>query len=309
MDLLCGLFDKTKQAYYGHGDFTQRKMAEEAFVLEFVKSIRKEDPGLGGEKLWKIYRKRFGPNFDYRVGRDKMERIISKYGLTVRKPRRKPRTTDSRHGLHTFANLVKDIIPLEPNRIWVSDITYIPIWIDMDEGIYRFCYLCLVTDAYSKEIIGWSVGKSLETTYALEALKMAMTHLDGEEAIDLIHHSDRGVQYASYTYVNLLHKAGIRISMTESGDPKDNAIAERVNGIIKNELLKDIAFRSIEEVNIAVAKAVDFYNNERPHMSLDWLTPSEASRMNGTIKKRWCSFREQYLNNLQVKVRATNFAG
>lgn len=101
----------------------------------------------------------------------------------------------------------------------------------------------------------------------------------------------------------------MQISMTESGDPKDNAIAERVNGIIKNELLKDLVFHSIEEVTAAVEKAVDFYNNERPHMSLDWLTPSEAAKMTGPIEKKWCSYREKYLQNLQVQEGATTFAG
>ena len=146
----------------------QRKLAEEAFVLKFIKDIRKKDPGLGGEKLWKVYQRTFGPNFEYMVGRDKMEAIVSKYGLTVRKPRRKPRTTDSSHGLPVFKNLVKDLIPLKAQRIWVSDITYIPIWINMEENSYRFCYLSLITDAYSKEIVGWCVGETLETEYAMK---------------------------------------------------------------------------------------------------------------------------------------------
>jgi len=238
-----------------------------------------------------------------------MESIVSKYGLTVRKARKKPKTTDSTHGLPTYPNLVKNLIPQCPNRIWVSDITYIPIWISLANGTYYFCYLSLVTDAYTKEIIGWSVGESLETSYPLQALQMAMTRIEGLDKIELIHHSDRGVQYASNAYVELLKSHGILISMTECGDPKDNAIAERVNGIIKNELLKDYAFRSIEEVKEAVAKAVDFYNNERPHMSLDWLTPSEAAKMTGPLKKRWCSYRELYLQGLQEKEDACIFAG
>ena len=112
---------------------------------------------------------------------------------------------------------------------------------------------------------------------------------------DIIHHSDRGVQYASFAYTDILKSRGIRISMTECGDPKDNAVAERVNGIIKNELLKDMAFHSIEEVKAAVADAIDFYNHERPHMSLDWKTPAEAALCSGELKKKWVSHREKFL--------------
>lgn len=310
MDRLCRLFDRTKQAHYEHSDFTQRKLAEEAFVLQFVKSVRKQDPGIGGEKLWKIYQNKFGSHSEYKVGRDKIESIIAKYGLTVRKPRRKPKTTDSKHGLPLYPNLVKNLIPVCPNRIWVSDITYIPIWTVQDDGEdYHFCYLSLITDAYTKEIVGWCVGESLGTAYPIEALNMALKRIGGYETHELIHHSDRGVQYASRDYIGLLKSSKIQISMTESGDPKDNAIAERVNGIIKNELLKDIIFHSIGQVREAVERAIDFYNNERPHMSLDWLTPSEAAKLTGPIAKKWCSYREMYLQDLQIKEGATTFAG
>ena len=309
MERICRLFDRSKQAYYEHSDFVQRKLAEEAFVLKFIKDIRKKDPGLGGEKLWKVYQRTFGPNFEYMVGRDKMEAIVSKYGLTVRKPRRKPRTTDSGHGLPVFRNLIKDLIPLKAQRIWVSDITYIPIWISTKENSYRFCYLSLITDAYSKEIVGWCVGETLGTEYAMKALDMALSRIEGQSCRDLIHHSDRGVQYASCAYVEKLLSRDIQISMTESGDPKDNAVAERINGVIKNELLKDIAFFSIEEVRTTVEKVIDFYNNERPHMSLDWLTPSEAAKMEGPIEKKWHSYRETYLKNLHIQEGASIFAG
>ena len=177
----------------------------------------------------------------------------------------------------------------------------------MEENSYRFCYLSLITDAYSKEIVGWCVGETLETENAMKALDMALSRIEGQSCKDLIHHSDRGVQYASFAYVEKLLSRDIQISMTESGDPKDNAVAERINGIIKNELLKDIAFFSIEEVRTTVEKAIDFYNNERPHMSLDWLTPSEAAKMEGPIEKKWhtatekptsktCTFRKEPLS-------------
>ena len=149
-----------------------------------------------------------------------------------------------------------------------------------------------MTDCYSREIVGYSVGESLETRYPLEALEMALRRYEGDDLSRLIHHSDRGLQYASFAYTDLLKKHGVRISMTERGNPKDNAIAERVNGTIKNELLRGKSFQSVSEAREAVAKAVDFYNNMRPHWSIDGMTPVQASKCDGEISKRWTSYRD-----------------
>ncbi len=133
----------------------------------------------------------------------------------------------------------------------------------------------MILDAYTEEIKGWSVGDTLSTVYLLAALDMALAGLDSKSGgRTLTHHSDRGVQYASREYVGALRKAGIAISMTENGNPKDNAQTERINGTIKNELLKEMSFGSIGEVRDAVESAVRFYNNERPHMSINMLTPA-----------------------------------
>ena len=263
------------------------KAAQESFAIEYVKRIRSKAPGIGGLKLWYMYRRDFDGNNP--VGRDRFANIIDRYGLKVRKKFRKPKTTDSSHGLPTYPNIVKDLIPTRANQLWVSDITYITVW--LDEYHYAFCYLSLILDAYTEEIVGWSVGPTLETAYPVEALKMALKRIDGMKEINLTHHSDRGCQYASYEYVRLLEKQHIKISMTESGDPKDNAQAERINNTMKNELLKDIRFVCIEDVKSAVSCAVDFYNNERPHMSIDMMTPAEAALHEGEIAKRWRSYR------------------
>lgn len=269
-----------------------RKAAQEAFAIEFVHEVRKVDPMIGGKKLWRMYRKKVtGPD---RMGRDRFEAMIARHSLNVRIRIRKPRTTDSRHGLPVFPNLVFSFIPTAVNQLWVSDITYIPVWID--DTRYTFCYLSLIMDAYSHEIIGWSVGDTLEARYPEEALATALKRLDGmdPEAIKaLIHHSDRGVQYASRSYVGTLTSRNIRISMTESGNPKDNAMAERINSTVKNELLKGMRFTSLTEVRDAMRVAVEFYNTRRPHMSLDWMTPKEAAECNGEIRKWWRSYREE----------------
>lgn len=277
-------------------------MAREAFALEYIKEVRAKDPGMGGDKIWHMYRRDFKGNDP--IGRDWFADIINKHNLKVRLKVRKPRTTDSSHGLPTYPNLVKDFIQTGPNQLWVSDITYIIIWVGAIH--YIFCYLSLILDAYTEEIIGWSVGPTLETTYPLEALKMALKRIDGKTDIHLIHHSDRGCQYASSEYIKLLNDNHILISMTESGDPKDNAQAERINNTMKNELLKGMRFTNIDEVIAAVARAVDFYNNERPHMSIDMMTPAMAAFCEGEIKKRWVSLRERAIREKQALVIPEN---
>jgi len=305
MSLLCRLFGKSWQAYYQHRDTLEKQLLTEEMVLQFIHEIRKYDPGIGGSKLHDMYLKRFGSNYEYMVGRDKMEAIIADNNLYVRKPRRKPRTTDSTHGLPTYPNLIKDMLITRKNQVWVTDITYIPVWISDDE--YTFCYLSMISDYYTKEIIGWYVGETLEAWHSVECLLQAVETLAGEEPVNLIHHSDRGIQYISAAYTSVLYEAGIRISMTESGDPKDNAVAERLNNTIKNEMFKDIKFHSIDEVRKAMVKAVDFFNNERPHMSLDNMTPRQATSFTGKIKKKWTSYREKYLYNLEMQEGVTNF--
>lgn len=290
---LCVLFGVTRQAYYKHDDDAMhQKLAQEEIVVQYVKEVRRKDPGLGGIKLWYMYRRAFGGSCP--VGRDRFFQIVSDNDLKVRKRVRKPRTTDSTHGLPLFPNLVREYIPDAPNRLWVSDITYITLW--LDEDTYVFCYLSMILDAYTEEIIGWSVGDTLATAYPLAALRMALKRIEGTD-VCLIHHSDRGCQYASREYVSQLENHGIRVSMTENGDPRENAQAERINNTVKNELLKDMVFHSIDEVVEALAPAIRFYNNERPHMSIDMMTPAQAASCTGEIGKRWKSYRLLAIKN------------
>lgn len=292
----------SKQAYYKYDEnAVLHKMAQEEFVIQYVRSVREKDPGIGGVKLWFMYCKAFAGSSP--VGRDRFTGMINKYDMKLRKRIRKPRTTDSRHGFPTCPNLIKNCIPDSPNLLWVSDITYIAIWIDTNT--YVFCYLSMILDSYTEEIIGWDVGSTLETEYPLNALKMALKRIDRKDNRCLIHHSDRGCQYASNEYVALLKARSIRISMTESGDPKDNAQAERINNTMKNELLKGKVFHSIKEVKNAVAAAVEFYNSERPHMSIDMMTPVEAANHNGEIAKKWTSYRQQAIKNQRNNQKET----
>ena len=297
MDKLCVLSGATKQAYYKRDkELAMRQRALESFALEFIHGVRENASRLGGRKLWIKYKDKMKGN--QILGRDRFMNLIDRYGLKIRRKVRKPKTTDSTHGLPVFPNLVYAFIPQRINELWVSDITYIPVWVSDRE--YTFCYLSLITDAYSHEIIGWEVGASLEARYTSQALEMALKRLEGLDKKSVekpIHHSDRGVQYASVEYVDILKENSIRISMTENGNPKDNAIAERINRTIKDEFLKDIRFRSIREVRDAIAKAVEFYNNERPHMSIDMMTPAQAAKCNGELKKWWKSYRDKAIKN------------
>lgn len=220
------------------------------------------------------------------LGRDAFLAVLKEYNLMLRKHRKGPRTTNSNHDLPVYPDLIKSLLVTHPNQVWVSDITYVRT----DEG---FSYLSIVTDTYTHEVVGWFVSSTLEAVYTLEALKMACKPLEGTN-INLIHHSDRGCQYASILYTSYLKGLGIQISMTQGGDPKDNAVAERINGILKTEFLNHHRFDGITQVHEKVKRAVDFYNNHRPHRSLDMMTPAQAKEKTGGIKKRWKSYKDSY---------------
>ena len=223
----------TRQAFYKQdNDLLFRRLALEQFVVQYILEIRKKDPMMGMDKLWRMYRNRFSD--EYRIGRDAFRCIMHERGLNIKNVRRAPRTTDSRHNLPTYPNLVKSVIPTRPNQIWVSDITYIAIEDPTARLGYRFCSLTIVMDAYSKRILGWCVAPTLEAAYSIEALKMAISTLPEGFDETLIHHSDRGTQYASSDYINVLSGSHITPSMTENGNPKDNAMAERINNTMKN---------------------------------------------------------------------------
>ena len=176
--------------------------------------------------------------------------------------------------------VIRDIVPSRPNEIWVSDITYV----ETGEGV---CYLSLITDAYSHMIVGWALGPTLETVYPLEALRMALATIDDETAAMLIHHSDRGCQYCSQTYVQELKRHRVSISMTQSGDPLENAVAERANGILKTEWLYKMTIPTIEVCRQELKRIILLYNTRRPHMSIGMQTPVVAHAQTGEQKRCW----------------------
>lgn len=300
---MCGILGVSKQAYYKHHNIASSRLAKRAFVVEFIKSVRQKDPKIGGNKLWMMYKQTFGKQL--RVGCNQFYDIIDEFRLKVRRIRHRVKTTDSKHDFPLYPNLTKDLIPNRPGQLVVSDITYIPMSGSNQKGRKDFCYLSLITDYYTKEIVGYCVAPTLETVYSVMALKMMLKRYRGMDLIQLIHHSDRGCQYAGYAYTHLLKQHGIAISMTENDNPKDNAVAERINNTIKNELLYGIEMADIKSVRLAVRLAVEFYNTERPRLSLDGLTPREAAERTGPLRKRWKSYREQAIKAKEEENKLT----
>lgn len=215
------------------------------------------------------------------IGRDKLFDLLAEYRLLVRRrKRRRVSTTDSNHPFRKYPNLVRELQVLRPNHLWVSDITYI----SLRDG---FCYLSLVTDAYSRKIVGYCLHPTLKKEGPLQALAMALATLPQKLEAPLIHHSDRGLQYCCADYITLLESNSIGISMTEKGDPYENAIAERVNGILKEEFGLYNDFENVQQANDTTQVAIGSYNQYRPHSSCDYLTPEQAHQKEGLLKTKW----------------------
>ena len=278
VDAICALFGKTRQAYYQRLGYQYQEAAEESIILDLIAELRKDMGRMGGRKLWH----EINEAHPKMISRDKLFDILDKYHLKVHRRKRTVRTTWSESWLHRFPNLVKDLILTAANQVWVSDITYI----ETETG---FVYLHLVTDAYSKKIMGWGLRPSLHADATISALQMAIRNA-GCDLKGLIHHSDRGCQYCCEKYVKLLQNNGIEISMTQDGDPRDNAIAERLNGILKTEWLYDDHFIGFDDAYRRVAEVINLYNNKRPHLSLNYKTPAEAHLETGEQKRVWKNY-------------------
>lgn len=256
-----------------------------AIVLKLVKEIREDLPRAGVPKLHFMLQSKLAAH-GIKMGRDALYQLLGEHGYLLRYRRRKPYTTNSNHPYKKYPNLIRDIKYLtHPGQLWVSDITYLRL-------LDRFCYLSIITDAYSHKIIGYCLHPTLHSDGPVNALIQAVQSKRGKS---LIHHSDRGSQYCCTEYVSVLEHYHIRISMTEQGDPYENAIAERVNGILKEEFLLNKSFTSFAEAEAAAKNAVEKYNHIRPHDSCDKLTPVQAHDRNGFLHKRWKTKAENEL--------------
>jgi putative transposase len=277
--VLCRLFGKTRHAFYDRDWREECDSINSAIVLELVREVRKDQSKLGTDKVYLLIKEKLSAH-RIKLGRDGLHDLLYEHRLTIRRRRRRAITTDSKHNLRKYPNLIRILIVTVPEQLWVCDITYITLRAG-------FCYLSLITDGYSRKIVGFCLNARLDTQGCVNALQMAIS---GRVSITrLIHHSDRGLQYCSRQYVEILVRANILISMTEKSDPYENAIAERVNGILKTELGLGETFNSVEEARSAVEVSVRIYNEKRPHASCDYLTPSQAHLKTGVLPKRWKS--------------------
>jgi len=276
---LCLLPGYTRQAFYGYQKHLQQEVFQSELVVQEVLRHRQTQPRTGTRKLL-IMLQEFVKLHQINIGRDGLFSLLREHDLLIRKRKRKAVTTFSKHWLKKYPNLIKGFVPLAPNLLLVSDITYIVV----ADG---FAYLSLVTDAYSHKIGGFYLSRTLEAKGSVIALKMSIKNC--ADTSNLIHHSDRGVQYCCADYVNILEKKTIKISMTENGDPLENAIAERVNGILKEELL-EVKYDSFEDAQKSVARSIAIYNSLRLHSSCDMLTPMQAHEKEGELKKHWKNY-------------------
>ena len=299
MDKLCEWFGISRQAYYQHEWHRSEEVFQQGLILAEIRTIRQRHHRIGVRKLQEVLRP-FMQEHGIQMGRDALFDLLSIHGLLVRTRKRHIRTTCSSHWLKKYPNLIIDFTPSKPNQLWVSDITYWKIG-----GIWF--YITLITDACSRKIVGYHLSENLHAEQTVKALKMALLDLNKQPQSfeQLIHHSDRGVQYCSSSYVNQLKKKNIQISMTQSGDPLENALAERVNGIIKNEYLLNYQCNNIKDAKKQLAIAVSLYNKERPHSSIGNLTPEFVHNQyhqieNEKIKRLW----KNYYNKRAIFVNA-----
>lgn len=289
---LCRLLGVTRQAFYQHYWHQASVTTEQELVLKEIKEIRKNHRNMGTRKLYELIQP-FLLDHQIKIGRDALFDLLSANNMLVRKKRKRIYTTNSFHWLKKYPNLVKDFKPLSSNQLWVSDITYWKI-------INDYMYISFITDAYSHKIVGYSVSETLEAVGPIQALKMALS-AHGHSLNNLYHHSDRGIQYCCQEYVSLLKDHGIKISMTETGDPLHNAVAERVNGIIKNEYLCNYAPSNFIEAKKALDHSVLLYNAERPHMSIGNLTPDHIHYNPVKTNRLWKNYHRKDYNGTYDK--------
>jgi len=231
-------------------------------VIEEVKHIRETQPKVGGRKLLLDLQE-----LGFQLGRDRLFDILRRNDRLVKKRKRVPCSTNSQHWFHKYTNLIKGMVLTGPNQVFVSDITYVRL----QEG---FCYLSLITDAWSRKIVGWDISSSLCASGPIRALKMALKNVPHPEG--LIHHSDRGIQYCCQDYVRILNDHHVLISMTEDNHCSENALAERVNGILKDEFLLNQTLPSFKVAKELTRESIYTYNNYRRHMSLNYQIPAKV---------------------------------
>ncbi|WP_243900449.1 IS3 family transposase [Hymenobacter defluvii] len=279
---ISGVLGFSRQAYYQHQTRQWSSQEREQYILDQVAQLRQEHGRMGGRKLYHLLEQGLREQ-GIKMGRDALFSLLAAHNLLIRKRRRKALTTFSRHRFRKYPNLIRELTLLRPNQVWVADITY---WFTQAGCLY----ISLLTDAYSRRIMGFAVAETLATVHTRRALEMALRQISKRAGRNLIHHSDRGIQYCSQEYQETLAPFHIQVSMTENSDPLENAIAERVNGILKQEYLSQQPVHTLLEAEQHVEQAVFLYNYKRPHLSCDMQSPNEAHGSWGPLERRWKNY-------------------
>jgi transposase InsO family protein len=298
---LTELLGYSKQAYYKKIKTKEKQDIQESLVLDLVKEKRKLWKKGSGRNLHAALKTEFHQH-NVKMGRDKFFDLLRNNGLLVKRKHRRARTTFSSHPFRKYTNLIRELEITRVNQVIVTDITYLYL-----SGTDKFAYLFLVTDLFSRKILGYNISDNLSAKSGVKALRMALK--DMSDTNNTIHHSDRGLQYCANEYTKILKKNNIRISMTENSDPLENAVAERINKTLKEEFTKDkqISFQNHKEAKIIMKQIIKFYNDERPHRSLEYYTPNIAYKLNKKLIRKWKNYYKQsptlndinliYLNN------------
>jgi putative transposase len=273
------LFGYSRQAFYKHQRLQFAALNKTQMIIEQVLHIRKQQPRCGGRKLLFMLQP-FLHQRNITIGRDAFFDLLAKNKLLVRNKKRSVHTTNSKHFFYRYPNLVKDFRPMHAHELWVADITFIPV-------TDRFVYLYLITDAYSRKIVGFHVSDNMRVESAVIALQKAMDQKPADAIV--IHHSDRGMQYCSNEYVKLLQHHHALISMTQTGDPYENAMAERVNGILKTELIAE-RYADEKEAMQHITRCITIYNYRRVHSSINYQIPHHVHMQKGPQIKRWKNY-------------------
>ena len=286
---MCAVFGYGKQPYYKQLRHMENETFQEEFIVGLIKDKRKIWKRGSGRNLHQSLQEDFAAQ-NIKIGRDKFYELLRRNDLLIQPKRMRAKTTCSYHHFNKYSNLIGHAVPTRANEIWVSDITY--LWLKPQD---KFCYPGMITDLYSRKVMGHCVHESLNVNGCLVAIKEAIRLRGRDTNKPLIHHSDRGVQNCCHAYVKALEKNAIKISMTQSGDPLENAVAERIHKTIKEEFTDD---RQISYCNLATAKTeirkfIDFYNEKRPHRSVQWPTPNKAHKCTGELKRAWKSYYGQ----------------
>lgn len=288
---MCALFGKGRSALYDHSRRQETRNFSDDIIIQHVHRLRKAMPRLGTRKLHYLLVPQLEQH-GIKLGRDQLFDLLATHKLLIRQRKRKVITTDSRHWMHKYPNLVGTSVATRPEQLWVSDITYIRL-------TNQWGYLSLITDAYSRQIMGHCFRTDMSAQGCVDALQMALRNRSYPSA-DLMHHSDRGAQYCSAEYVKLLQANQVSISMTENGDPYENALAERMNGIIKGEFNLYESRIGFEATKSLITTSINTYNQQRPHGSCDMLTPDAAHEKTGILKKTWKKYPWRALGKKEV---------